>query len=93
MCSSCRNRLPPIKSSLLDYFIAKLTLIMFRASGESINTQWSTSSIPVPSPDAWEPNREKSQFNRLLLANWAQFVWLPFIMAAENMDRVSIVLF
>lgn len=61
-----------------------LTRIIFKASGESMSTQWSTSNIPVPSPDAWEPNLEKSQFNLFELANWAQFVWFPLIIAARN---------
>lgn len=58
------------------------TLIMFKASGESMRTQWSTSSMPVPSPDAWEPSRLKSQFRRFELANSLQLVWLPLIIAA-----------
>lgn len=66
---------------------------MFKASGESIRTQWSTSSIPVPSLDACEPNREKSQFKRFELANWAQLVWLPLMMAAVNVNNISLVSF
>lgn len=61
-----------------------LTLIIFRASGESMRTQWSTSNIPVPSLEACDPNLLKSQFNRLLFANWAQFVWFPLIIAAKS---------
>lgn len=60
------------------------TFIIFKASGESMRTQWSTSNIPVPSLDAWDPKRLNNQFNRLVLANWAQLVWFPLIIAAKN---------
>lgn len=64
--------------------VRMLTLIMFKASGESMSTQWSTSNIPVPSLEACEPNRLNSQFSRLLLANCAQLVWFPLMIAANN---------
>lgn len=60
-----------------------LTLIMFKASGESIRTQCNTSNIPVPSLDACEPSLENNQFSLLEFANWAQLVWFPLIIAAE----------
>lgn len=61
--------------------------IIFNASGESMSTQCSTSNMPDPSLEACEPRREKSQFSRLLFANWAQFVWLPLMMAASSWYR------
>lgn len=61
-----------------------------------MSTQCNTSNIPVPSPEAWEPSLENSQLRRFELANWAQLVWLPLIMAAmgeilpiENHNRIS----
>lgn len=55
---------------------------MFRASGESMRTQCKTSNMPVPSLEACDPSRLNSQLRRLEFANWAQLVWLPFIIAA-----------
>ena len=92
MCSSCEDievhrdcRI----SNILSYveLVITLTLIMFKASGESIRTQWSTSNIPVPSLEACDPSRLNNQFKRLLLANCAQFVWFPLIIAANSWYR------
>lgn len=60
---------------------------MFRASGESISTQCSTSSIPVPSPEACEPNLPNNQFNLFVSANWVQLVWFLLMIAAAQSNN------
>ena len=55
--------------------------IMFRASGLSVRTDWSTSR--TPSEPCWV-NRLNSQSSRADWANCAQFPWFPLIIAAAQ---------